>query len=182
LAAFTRREENTVTVVDLQSGDPRLVVDPGMEVVCLGVTGSTVVVAGKEKIVTWDLPARNHALDARVDINDSIRTIMFDPSQESILPSAISPDLSLFVIDGYTAGSHSKNLGIYDVSTGACLAFTALSESLESLRITPDGREVWAVDDDSSAHGWKIIEDRESGITKLEPLETTMSPPGVFPW
>ena len=45
LAAFTRYKENVVTVLDLQSGNPQLEIDTGMEVVCLGVTGSTVVAA-----------------------------------------------------------------------------------------------------------------------------------------
>jgi len=86
LAAFSRDRGNTVTVVDLQSGDPRLVVDAGMEIWCLGVTGSTIVVAGKEKIVTWNLPVGNCAFDARVDTNDSIRTTTFGHPLESISP------------------------------------------------------------------------------------------------
>jgi len=55
--ATGRLGENIVTVVDLKSGDPRLIVDTGMEIRGLGVTADTVLVVGEGKIVTWNLPA-----------------------------------------------------------------------------------------------------------------------------
>ena len=49
---------------------------------------------------------------------------------------------------------------------------------------TPDGREIWGFphDDDSFVHRWEIIEDNESGTTKLQPLGRTATPQGVLPW
>ena len=48
---------------------------------------------------------------------------------------------------------------------------------------TVDGREIWGVSrSGSSAHRWEVIEDGESGTTKLQPLGLTACPPGVLPW
>ena len=65
LAAFVPAMENMVTVLDLASGHPRLVIDAGMRVVGLGITGSTILVVGERKIVTWNVPAETAPLAPR---------------------------------------------------------------------------------------------------------------------
>ena len=56
LAAFARRKGNTVTILDLKSGLPQLIINTGVEVHGTGVIEDTVVVVGDGKVVTWKLP------------------------------------------------------------------------------------------------------------------------------
>ena len=76
-AAFTGKSGDTVTILGLQSGDPRLLIDAGVEVRCLGLTGTTIVVAGEERILVWNVTA---AEKTRVGIDDSVRIATFDYS------------------------------------------------------------------------------------------------------
>ena len=129
LAAFTRELENTVTVLNLQSSGPQLVVDADMEVRSLGVTGSTIVVVGRERIIAWNVVAGN----ARAGINDSVRIVTFDSSPPSFfgppfLWMSTSPDLSRIVALGFSQSADRSPVGvqIYDMSTGRCLAGAAL--------------------------------------------------------
>jgi WD40 repeat protein len=103
-AAITQLEDNVVTVLDLESGDPWLVIDTGVKVHGLGV--------GRErhrccccegKIITWDLPAGNCALNARVNIEDSVRTTTFPNHRWAFFHwsfpiMSISPDLHRMAI------------------------------------------------------------------------------------
>ena len=47
---------------------------------------------------------------------------------------------------------------------------------------TLDGHAVWCIDVFRNVAGWTIIKESESCHTRLEPLEPTMHPLGVFPW
>ena len=184
LAACARLGESLVTILDLKSGDPRLIIDTGMRVEGLGVAGSTVVVVDGGKIVTWNLPSENCAPNARVNVNDSARTTPFNRSLSSCQPRSpihisISPDLSRFAISGNPRGSTFTDMEIRDVSTGRCLASTTTTRLMVPW-FTPDGREVWCVDQDCSTYRWKIVEDSESGATELKPLTPTARPPGAF--
>ena len=55
-AAATRFHEDTITILDLASGKPRLTVDAGMAILCLRVVRDHIVAVGEGKIVTWKLP------------------------------------------------------------------------------------------------------------------------------
>ena len=138
LAAFMRHSKNVVTILDLQSGNPRLEIDTGMEVICLGVAGDTVVVADQEKIVTWKLDTRN----TRGNIHDSIRITTFDPPQNHLedlfYPQSVSSDLSRIVTWSKTC------LAIYDVSTGMCL--TGPTSAIGAITLVPDSRPLTQMD------------------------------------
>ena len=188
LAAFGRTYGSVVTVIDLESGDPRLIVDAGMEMWCLGVVGDTIVVVSDKKIVTWHVPARNHTLGTRANLNDSVRTVTFarPPRSRKTLhrqPTDVAISLDLCRIA--TATDHKKSRGVrlevYDTSTGRCLAATT-TISLMELQFAVDGHEVWGEDDDTLPKGWEITQDDESGRLELEPLEPTACPSGVFLW
>ena len=179
LAAVARVNGNTATVLDLKSGNPRLIVDAGMGIIGLRVTRDTIVVVGQGKVVTWTLPAGDCTLNARVNIDQSVQTTMFDyPAQEgrrTFVPyMSISPGLDRVAIVGYG----SDPLEIYDVSTGERLAGTAIGGLMPWF--TPDGREVWCMG--NSVRGWTIVKDSESGVTKLEPVGPTIQPSGGNPW
>jgi len=177
--ATGRLGENIATIVDLKSGDPRLIVDTGMKVCGLGVTESTVIVVGSGKIITWDLPAGDCVLDARADIHDSVRTIMFNhppPFPGRLHSASISPDFNHLVITGEDA----RGLGIYDTSTGKHVVGTTTG-IVRHPWFTRDGREV--------RHsmrfvcgGEKIIRGEGSDDIGLEPLEKSNYPSGGYLW
>ena len=199
LVAFARQFDNTVTVLHIQSGDPQLTIDTGMRVQYLGVTRSTIVVADKERVVTWNVVAGD-----RAGINDSVQTATFDLSQpySGVNSLSISPDLSR-VVTLRIMDQALRRIEIYDVSTGRCLtgvifdtiregmlkspSFPMDSRSLtqaedsfpERMWFTPDGRDIWS---GSYLHGWEIIGDNESGTMGLQPLRRTTPLPGIFPW
>ena len=183
LMATARVTENTATVLDLKSGVPRLTIDTGMEIYGLRVAGNNIVVVDKEKSVTWGLPPGIHVLDVRVNVNDSVRTTIFDHPLPPCLvpPFLISPDLKYITAVERLEGSNSS-LNIYNLATGKRLA-SAESFLLRVPWFTPDGHEVWCsclLEDPSI--GWAIVRDSESSFHKLEELEPTQHPQGGCPW
>ena len=177
-AAFARWQEgNMVTVFNPQTGDLQLDVDTDMRIVCLGMTGSTLIVVGEEKIVTWNLPRGNRALNA--SINNSARTTMLHRNQGTPERGSISPDFTRIAV--LSRSHHETYLQIYDVSTGRCLAST-WGTHLWWVGFTWDGRGLWTASYLlDRGEGWKIIEDSGSGPIQLEPQYGIVRPSGVFP-
>ncbi|KAF9642315.1 hypothetical protein BDM02DRAFT_2348566 [Thelephora ganbajun] len=182
LAAVIREEDETVTVLDLNSGITRLTIDTGMEVCAVGVDGSTVVVVGEGKIITWSLPSGNNVLNPRAGVNDSVLTTTFNcPSfLDGVLRSiSVSSDLRHIAIIGLyeDVDDYRNSLHLYDVPTGNLLASEhAGSPSIVSF--SPDGHEVWSASDGGYANGWKITEDSKSDFIRLE---SSTNPPDWFP-
>ena len=184
-----RPEGNRVVILDLESGDSRLSIDAGMKIGCLGVTGSKVVVASCEKAVAWDIPARGSVLDSSADMDDDVHTTTFDDSARLPIPlepfsfintaKTISPDLNYVAIIKGT-GSLSCNLDIYDTWTGKRLTGCTTGARLSIPYFTPDRREIWSVGDWVTR--WTIMEEGESRLIKLEPLEWNAQPRRVLPW
>ena len=163
---------NIATIVDLKSGDPRLIIDVGMKICGLGVTGSTAIVIGEGKIITWNLPARDCVLDARANIHDSVRTIVFNhPPPLSIQPhiASISPDFGYLVITREVR----EGLDIYDMSTGKHIVGN--TEHVSQPRFTRDGRQV-----DYGLGTQKIIRGEGSDIIGLEPPQFRSVPSGGY--
>ena len=181
LVATARLWGNTATVLDLGSGVPRLTVDAGMKIYGLRVAERTVVVVGDGKVITWNLPQRDHVPNATANINDSIRTTIYDRSSSlRLLGSAsISPDFDHIAATGMFSGE-SMVLNIYDVTTGKYLGGTPTSGSMPWF--TPDGREVWCRAFISGADGWAIVKDDESNFLKMECLGPAQYGPEVLPW
>ena len=199
LIAVARLTKTWVVVLDLKSDvqPVRLVINTDMEVYGLKVTGSTVVVAGVGKVVTWNLWNRS-AFDVAVDDNDSVRTTTLDQSPFFGLMFspfvAVSPDSNHITVAGKpTLGDMS--LDIYDAATGEHLART---EPQHKAKFAPDGREVWgyflplsedillwATDNCElgfTSLGWAIVGDFESGLPMLENFIRNVEGPPIFPW
>ena len=175
IAAFARRWGNVVTVFNSLTGDLQLTVNTDMDVVCLGMTASALIVVGEEKIDTWDLPTGDFPPNASTD--DMARTTILHRSQGEFAHMSISQDSNrIAVLSKSQAFWH--NLQIYDMSTGRCLA-SAQSGDTWWVGFTWDGREVW-----TASKGWKIVEDSGSGSgpIRLEHRDGIACPPGVFPW
>ena len=173
--AFARGGGNTVVLLDLQSGDPRLEIDTGMEVNLLRVTESTVVVVGNEKIVTWNPGTGN----TRANINDCVRITTFDP-----LPSSDYGGPFMFELpDPNRIGvlNPVRRWDAYDMSTGRYLPSTGALRSLsvldkfEIIDISEDTEipefvPIWGVRSrNSSADRLEIAEDGESCTTDSQP-------------
>ena len=168
LAAFVRREGNAVVVLDLQSGNPRLIIDTGMEVCCLGVAEGAVAVVGREgKIATWDLPAKNGILNARVNIDSSVRTTMLGTSARSQCIS-ISPDLSRVAI--IPDRGDLPPLEVRDAQTGRFLAAVKYDLPLETLSFTPNGRGIWGMEQFSTSwrETWEILQGSKPDCVTLK--------------
>jgi len=177
LIATGRLGEGMVTIVDLNSGDPRLIIDTGMKIWGLGLTGSTAVVVSEGKIITWNLPVGDCVLDARANIHDSVRTIVFNhppPPFKWQNSASISPDFNHLVI----MSRWGRSLDIYDTSTGKHVVGTAPgSQRVFYPWFTRDGREVRY-----SSGGQKIIRGGGSDIIGLEPLQRGCVPSGGYLW
>ena len=190
LAAVARLNEEVVTILDLKSGEARLTIDAGMEVLGLRVGESTIVVVGEGKVVTWNHSAMQSTPDVRVDVSNSTRTTMFDypvrPYSYLVPYASISADLRHIAISVGAAVTFTT-LNIYDASTGEHLASAKPCErpGLFMPWFTPGGREVWSHcigDHDERTHGCVILEGDGSSPVELDPIEPDASPSGGFPW
>jgi len=173
-AATGRLGGNIATIVDLKSGDPRLIVNTGMGICGLGVTASTVVVVGEGKIITWNLPGGDCVINARANIHDSVRTVVFNhppPPPGSLHSVLISPDFNHFV----AMRGGGEGLDIYDMSTGKHVA--GVTADVSQPWFTRDGREVWY-----ASGGQKIIRGGGSDVIGLEPLDWSNRPSGGCLW
>ena len=188
LAVAARFKDNTATVLDLRSGVPWLTIDAGVKIYGLRVVGSTVAVVGEGKIITWNLPQRDRGPNATMNINDSIRTTIFDhpPFEshqpfESRLPSStsISPDLNHTAIAGPFFGGRAVYLDIYNMTTGRHL--TKINTPCTEVWFSPDGCKLWS-HYTGTTKGWAIIKDSEPNFLKMEYLGETSCPSGGYPW
>ena len=118
-AAFARKGKRRVTVLGLQSGDPLVTIDTDMGVTGLGVTGCAVVVVGGNRVDTWSLTVGD--VGAKFASN-MVRTAMLERCHHGVISGSVFPDLSHMVASVYLGWYSSKNLKIYDTSTGKCLA------------------------------------------------------------
>lgn len=181
LAAVTRRLSNTVTVLDLKAGNPRLVIDTGMEVYAMRIAGSTIAVADGGKVVTWDVPVGGRALCTRANANDSVRTTTLEGSVSPGLGLyiSISPDLNYIAAKWLLEYPY-----IYDTHTGKLIVVArdgGGSVMKSTVGFALDRRGIWC-DADEGVDRWEITEDGSSGITKLDYLGSTEEPIGGFPW
>ena len=101
LTAFWRKSEHTVIILNLQSGDLQLTIDTGMDIGGLGITESTIVIVGQERIIT-----RNLSMENATNNSTQIRRLDYLP-----LMVTVSPNLSQI---GFL---DPQKLRIYDVST-----------------------------------------------------------------
>ena len=178
-AVFARKGGNTVTIIGLKSGEPKWNTDVGLEIGCVGMAGSTVIVVGNDSIVTWNLPGGDRTFNA--SINDIVQVTILDPSSPSRdlgtpYYMSISPDLSRVVVTRFKGLDCS--LEVDDVATGSCLARIS-THGLLRPRFAQDGREVWAGNHDSFGEQCEIIEDGKSGAIELK-LRRTEGPSREF--
>ena len=187
-AAFAHSGGNTVSVLHLQSGDPHSVIDTDIWVERLVLTESAIVIAGRNKVAMYNLPAGDSASNTRMDVGDSVQAITLDNISEVF---SISPDLNYLACKS----SNESKLEIYELSTGKCIMDATPPPFVYKAWFTLDGHTfwakawstlgghtVWAEAGDDQLIGWKIFQDSESSVTKLEPLEPHASPLEEISW
>ena len=179
--AFARLGGNLVTIFNPLTGDLQLALDSYMDVVCLGMTGSALIVVGKKKIVTWNLPGGDCASAA--SMKDDVQIIILDEiddHRDRFADISISPDFSRIAV--LSGRHHQMQLNIYDMPTQRYLTGN-LAGDAQWAGFTRDGREVWIASSDHLAkRGLEIVEDSGSGRIKLEFRNGIVCPSGVFPW
>lgn len=179
LVAITERLSNTVTIFDMKSGNPWVVIDTDTNTCGLRITEDKVIVVGDGKIVTWDLPERDGIFNTRININDSVQTTTFKHSLPiETLHASISPNLN-YVAFGSKWRSEA-NLCIYNMHTGEKYGVDVSYLGIPGF--TPNSHEVWSAADDGKVGKWEIFEENESDAIYLEQLEGDIEPPNGFPW
>ena len=177
LAAVAVRLSSTATILDIKSGTPWLTINANTKICGLRITGDKVIVIGDERIITWELPARDSTCIV-MGVANSVQTTTFQhPAAIERLYASISPNLNYVAIGSLQP---PKDLCIYNVCTGQELA-DARSNGFNP-GFTPDSHGVWL----STVHGevdqWSIIEEGGPGIIKLQKSGEATNPQSGFPW
>ena len=176
LVALGRWGGNAVTILNLQSGESQWVIEMGVGVEHLGITQSTVVVVGKGRIVTWNIPGANRASNAGANVNDNVQIIVADYSPNwydtaSHLVYMDPAGRSRTVIVGYLERSDTR----FDYDAPAGRKFGGIMVHFEPTwqRLTPDGG--------SLVEGQEIVVEGESGVMELKPREEIRRITVIFP-
>ena len=177
LVAVAMRLTSTVTVLDLKSGNPWLIIDTGTKICGLRMTQDEIIIVGNGKIVTWALPGKDYAFNTRTDINNSIQTTTFNHSAPvEDLYTSISPDLNYVAFQD----TNSEDLSIYNKHTGEKLAVVTSGHGISGF--TPDSHILWCARFDDEMKQWEIVGENESNAIQLEKLGENMKLPGGLPW
>jgi len=175
LAVVTVQNGETIIVLDLKSGVPRLAIDAGITIRGLGVIGNTVVVVGDRGVVTWNLPAGDRVPDARIGLEDCFQIKLFHRWQP-LGSASISPNSRHIAT---ISGQPFHNMSIYRTATGKLLEEKKPMDGT-MLWFSPDGCDVWCVRDSSEAcQVWSIIRQE---VLELPELEWRTVDVEGYPW
>ena len=158
LAVVVVQGGNTVTIINLKSGVPQLIIDTSMKAYGLAVIGDAVAVIGTGDVVTWDLPTGNYIPGTRVGPEESSWTkeLRSDNPQPRFIPSSasISSDSC------HVAFLHDSSLCIHSASAGGFhpSQWHTLSSAL---RFSPDGCDLWCVERSGEARVWRVSDEVE---------------------
>jgi len=173
LAVTTQMHSNTVTLLNLSSGLPWLIIDTGMPVCGMGVTRSAVAVVCDNKVITWNIPVGDCVHNTNVDINNSVQTTSLQcPGDEKLYSASISPDFNHLAIT-------KSGVRLYDMSTGRLLGG---SDEGDTPCFTSDGHEIWSVSTFGMTTRLAVVQDSGSNVTGLQHLDPSGVPSGVLPW
>ena len=156
LAAFARRKGNTVTILDLNSGLPQLIINTGVEVHGTGMIEDTVVVVGDGKVITWKLPERDFLPGATMGPQDRARTIYLnDNLRDGVIAASVSFDLSHVAFITQCILKHKRRLHVYRTSTGKRVGYALVKGN--TLWFSPGRLDIWCADG-NKAEVWTVIQ------------------------
>ena len=173
LVAFTKRLSRRVTVVDLKSGNPHLVIETDTETSGLRITRDTVIVVGYGKIVTWKLPAGDCVSNAMRNTNYSSQTTILHPQCTNPYAS-ISPNLN------YLAIYQHYQIIIYNMHNGERLAVNKSKKCIPGF--TPNNHKLWCAEVSGEVDQWEIVEENGPNAIRLEKLVGDPEQLSDFPW
>ena len=175
LAVVAGWGDNVVTVLDLKSSVPQLIIDTTMGVYGLRVTRNTVVILGEGMMVTWNLPVGDCVPNARASTKDSTRTTNLSSWPEGdVIAASISPDVQHVAFTTF-----GLLLYIYSASTGECLGHSSTGGIVPWF--TPDGRGVWCAAGSGIAELWTITENGPRRMFEVPAVDLEYPPEG-YPW
>jgi len=178
LAIVARYKDKSVTVLDLNSGVLRLTIDTSLEVCGLRAIEGAIVVIGYHKAITWDLPGGDFPPDARMNVEDSTRTINFGAvNDHPAYAASISLDFRHIAFIKYLPESWpSQFLDIYCTFTGQNLQVEAPDTS--AMWFAPGGQDIWCIANNKPI-AFKITQDAVSPTEIADDMEDG---PRGCPW
>ena len=175
LVAFAKLFSYTVTILDITSGNPWLILEADTRIVGLRMTRDKVFVVGGKHILTWNLPRRDSIFYASRNINNSVQTTTLEHSSTiNMYYASLSPNLVYVVFQGL------HYLHIYNLHTGGKSA--APRSYGRVLGFTPSGTEIWSASLNGEIDQWEIVEEHGSNAIKLKHLFGGVKPKSSFPW
>ena len=170
------KESDTVTFLNLNSGDVQLTINLGMEVYGLRVTENAIGVICLKKVIIWNLPASDSVPDARMKLEGSARTIELSHELNNVSGVAISSDFR------HIATNKFGTLRLYSTSTGESLGqIKPKWDAYGTPWFSPDGCDVWGVDSSGWADVFRIGGEQNM-LERLEHRIGPQSPPEGYPW
>jgi len=180
LVAIAEQLGDMVTILDIKSGNPQLVIDTDMGICGIRITESRVNVVGVRKAVAWELPTGNCVPNAQGNIDNSVQitTFKLPYNIQPYASASISPDLN------HAAFVDPYNLYICSMDTGEQLVDVRTCGQM--LGFTSDGTRVWCAgfyyrSTELFVNQWEIFRDDESGIFELKQAGSGI-PLRSLPW
>ena len=175
-AVFAMRGGDSVTVFNLKFGGVQLTIDTGMKVYDLKVTGNAVGVIGLDKVVTWNLPARDFVPDAGMNLGGtSTGTVEPHPEISYLIGGAMSSDFR------HVAFINHSTLEVYSTTAGDLLGRSWSKLSALTPWFSPDGCDVWCANRDGRADVFRIGGEQNM-LEHLEHRIDPENPPEGYPW
>ena len=181
LVAVAQWLSNTITVLNIKSGNQQLVIDTDTDTqICgMGVMGSKIIVIGDRKVITWELPVGDCVPDIQKNVNKTVLATSLEYSGSiGDFHASISPDLSYVAFGNLDA--LSEDLCICNIHTGKKIV---VSESVGQVPgFVLSGNEVWYAHRTGIVDKWAIVKDGGSEAIQLEQLWEAEKPLSGFPW
>ena len=161
LVVFMRQDDNTATVLDLESGLPQLTIQICSEARGLRVIGDTIVVISGEGAIAWKLPEGFCFPDGRIGVEHSVQTINLSIDDGASIGSVIAASMSLdfryiAILRDHTCGC---DLYLHDASSGQLLTRSHFEWEGGPLSFTPDGLNICCFLREGGAMVAKITQD-----------------------
>ena len=171
-----------IMVLDLKSYISWPIINAGMKVYGVGITGTNITAVGNGKGITWSLSTKEHIPDLRADITNSFQAIAFNENCTAIYLSSNLHYTASVEDESYSSHVDTDySLAFHDTFTGQRIHLRSM-EMWRGAWFTPDECELWCGSFYEEAHRWKIIEGSVPGTTKLEYLGVNTYQPVGHPW
>ena len=137
--AIGRASSGTITVVDLHSGAPELIVNADMGIVDIKMVGDTVFALGGMKVVSWSLTGRSYEQEEHgvrlAGPDESLKIVEMD--EHDLDPRLLDDQCQKAVL------TSADDIFLFDADNGACLGAFHFTSRFRGFRFSSDGRQLW---------------------------------------